>query len=70
MRPIDLGDRDDIDASCEDLTENLSRSEILSKIDVGLPVELRATYLKMLAGESVSKNRRDAVAEKIKEILL
>lgn len=69
MKPIDLGDRDDVDAVCEDLTENLSRDEILSKIDVGLPVELRSTYLRMLAGESVPKGKRDAVAAKLREIL-
>ena len=42
---------------------------ILSKVDVGLPIELRAAYLKMLAGESVPKARRDAVAAKLREIL-
>jgi hypothetical protein len=69
MKPIDLGDRDDLDAVCEDLTENLSREEILSKVDVGLPIELRSSYLKMIAGESVPKVKRDAVAAKIREIL-
>lgn len=69
MKPIDLGDRDDLDAVCEDLTENLSRDEILSKVDVGLPIELRSSYLKMIAGESVPKAKRDAVAAKLREIL-
>jgi DNA-directed RNA polymerase specialized sigma24 family protein len=69
MRPIDLSDREDVDAVCEDLTENLSRDEILSKIDMGLPTELRGIYLRMLSGEAVPKSKRDAVAAKIREIL-
>jgi hypothetical protein len=38
-------------------------------VDVGLPIELRSSYLKMIAGESVPKVKRDAVAAKIREIL-
>lgn len=69
MRPVDLGDRDDVDAICEDLTENLNKDELLAKIDMSLPAEIRGAYLRMKCGESVPKSKREQVLKAIREIL-
>jgi DNA-directed RNA polymerase specialized sigma24 family protein len=44
-------------------------AELLQRIDEQLPVELRATYLQMRAGVSVSKGKRLQVEAAVKDIL-
>lgn len=48
--------------------DGVANSEIFKRIDEALPVELRATYLQMRAGESVPKARRDEVLTFLKEL--
>ena len=69
MPPVDLGDRDDVDSICEDLTESLNKDEIIAKIDMSLPAEIRSAYLRMKCGESVPKAKREMVLKCIREIL-
>lgn len=48
---------------------DLQEREIIMLIDLKLPVELRETYLKMKAGESVPKAKRLQVEQTILEII-
>lgn len=49
--------------------DEVASDEIFRIIDETLPVELRATYLRMKAGENVPKAKRDEVLEFLKEVL-
>ncbi len=64
---------DDMEASLwseHDLCANLSLNEVLEKIDAELPLALRPTYLKMRDGvKGISKEMRDAVMDKVAEII-
>ena len=52
-----------------DVESDASVSEALRLVDEHLPVELRATYLQMRAGQSVPKARRLVVENAVRDIL-
>lgn len=52
-----------------EVEDRAEMNEVLRRVDEGLDVELRATYLQMRAGKSVPKSRRLQVEEAVKEIL-
>jgi hypothetical protein len=53
----------------EDFTEDVALREVLARIDDALPVELRAPYLQMRAGQSVSAALRREVEAAVRGIL-
>jgi DNA-directed RNA polymerase specialized sigma24 family protein len=73
MRPLDLehvSDETEKNARREsDVVEGAEVREALKLIDEGLPVELRATYLQMRAGQAVSKARKEQVVHAIRSLL-
>lgn len=70
MRPLDLDHAPGEGARQEGtVEEDVVREELLRRIDEELPVELRGYYLKMKAGVSVPKSRREQVEGAIREIL-
>jgi hypothetical protein len=52
-----------------DFTEDVALREVLTRIDDRLPVELRAAYLRLRAGQSVPTALRREVEEAVREIL-
>jgi hypothetical protein len=50
--------------------EDAAACELANMIDCMLPVELRADYLRLLSGQVVPKNRRRAVQQAVRELLL
>lgn len=52
-----------------DIPEIVTKSELMDIIDNNLPVTMRADFKKMMEDVSVSKQRRDKVILKIKEIV-
>lgn len=50
-------------------TEAAETRELLARIDEGLDLELRATYLRMKAGENVPKGMRQRVEIAVREII-
>lgn len=64
----------DIDEVAEEILyqQNYNESEkeeVLSLIDIHLPIHMREDYLKMSAGVSVTKFRRDEIVNRIRDIL-
>jgi hypothetical protein len=49
--------------------EDIEQRELLSLIDIKLPVELRQVYLQMQAGESVPKAKRLEVEKAVLDII-
>ena len=56
-------------ANEEDASDLAEREEILLKIDLQLPLEMRADYLAMRSGCSISKTRRKEIEEAVLEIV-
>lgn len=67
--PINLEEAKD-NALFYEVESEWENNEMFNLIDINLPTELREDYLKMLSNVYVSKNRREEVVEKIREILL
>lgn len=71
--PADLSNIDDTSEETTKInstvSEDFAKQEIWDMIDLKLPSFMRADYLKLKAGISIPKNRRDAVIKKIREFL-
>ena len=71
--PLDISNLDDADENNTKFydtgEESLSRTEIFNLIDLKLSADLRADYLKLKAGVSIPKARKDLIVKTIKEIL-
>jgi hypothetical protein len=73
VEPLDIsGIRDEKEKNMRnniDIPEIVTKSELMDIIDNNLPVTMRADFKKMMEDVSVSKQRRDKVILKIKEIV-
>lgn len=70
MCPIDLGAvSEDQHQDTSDATGGVELDELKRRIDRELPVALRATYLRMLAGERVSRAERAEVENAVRQII-
>jgi hypothetical protein len=70
MRPIDVDSVPEHNMTASnDVLEEVELNELLALIDTQLPLELRSDYLKLRAGVSVPKDRKQRVREAITEIL-
>lgn len=73
MRPLDLdliSDEREHNAQNEsEVEDDAQTNELLRKIDAGLSIDMRATYLQMRSGKTVPKNRRTLVEKEIRKIL-
>lgn len=70
MAPLDLSNiSDENEKGTKIYDESLEVAEILKIIDIYLDVGLRATYLRMRAGENVPKSKRTEIERAIKDIL-
>lgn len=52
-----------------DMEGDIEIADFLKRIDTVLPIELRSTYLKMRAGESVDENKQRQVEDLVKELM-
>jgi RNA polymerase sigma factor (sigma-70 family) len=73
MSPLDISNISDENEpttrSESTVLEELEKKELLALIDSKLPVELRAVYLQMQSGESVSKLKRQQIERAVIEII-
>lgn len=69
MSPLDIQDNEKMAKGEKTVVDDVGMAEYREMIDLGLPIQLRAAYLKMLAGEFVQKFKRRQVEDKIKEII-
>lgn len=73
MVPVDISIiADDSEKSTlffDKIAENEEFKELMEKIDLNLPVELRSAFLRLRAGEQVPKTIRERLQEVISEIL-
>jgi shikimate kinase len=73
MRPLDIQTiSDDTEKNAhgkQSVVDEANISECSNLIDLHLPVELRSIYLRIKAGESVPKIKKQRVEQAIKEIL-
>jgi hypothetical protein len=70
MHTVDLNEvAEDRHVASDDVQGDAEVSEILARIDRHLSVDLRADWLMMRAGGSLSKHKRQAVDEAVREIL-
>lgn len=68
-QPLDIDDYEFSSASESPVEDIAEHNELMEKIDAELPIELRSIYLRILAGESVSKAQRLKVEKVVREIL-
>lgn len=52
-----------------DVLDNINRSEIFNKINEELDVSMRADWLRMKAGVSIPRNRKEKIIEEVRRIL-
>jgi RNA polymerase sigma factor (sigma-70 family) len=73
MRPSDLSsipDENEKSTAIESFTEEQAQyNELLEKIDMAIPVELRSAFLKLRAGENIPKTLKDRIQEIVTECL-
>lgn len=73
MNTLDIGNLNDEGESTthreSTIVEDIHLKELLDKIDMQLPVEMRSIYLQLKDGVSVPKSKRSEVECKLKEIL-
>lgn len=73
VNALDISNIDDTEESNtklpDQISENIAKTEIFNLIDVKLPASMRADYLKMWAGLSINKVRRDAIIKTIRDFL-
>jgi hypothetical protein len=73
QRPLDLthiaDEKERNTRLASHVVEDVALAELLEKIDLKLPVELRQDYLLMRSGEAIPKARRLAVENMVKDIL-
>lgn len=73
INPLDIShisdDKESNTRTKSSVLDDLEYSEIIARIDEQLPVELRSTYLQMVQGESVPKNKRQEVERAVLAIM-
>lgn len=73
INPLDIShisdDKESNTRTKSSVLDDLEYDEIISQIDEQLPVELRSTYLQMIQGESVPKNKRLEVERAVLAIM-
>lgn len=73
MRPLDLGnicdEREKRTRTAPTAHQDAETAELKRLIDEQLPVDLRSDYLRMLAGVSIPKSRRDEIERVLRSIL-